>query len=88
MDEKINIFMVDDHPGKLVSYEAILEELGENFIKAYSASEALEHLLKREIAVVLMDVNMPELDGFELAKMIHAHPRYQNTAIFLFPGYG
>jgi len=86
MDDKINILMVDDHPGKLVSYEAILEELGENLIKAHSASEALEHLLKTEIAVVLMDVNIPELDGFELGKMIHAHPRFQNTAIIFISG--
>ena len=86
MDDKINILMVDDHPGKLVSYEAILEELGENLIKAHSASEALQHLLKTEIAVVLMDVNMPELDGFELGKMIHAHPRFQNTAIIFISG--
>jgi len=49
MDDKINILMVDDHPGKLVSYEAILEELGENLIKAHSASEALQHLLKRKL---------------------------------------
>jgi signal transduction histidine kinase len=86
MDDKINILMVDDHPGKLLSYAAILEELGENLIQAHSASQALEHLLKTEIAVVLMDVNMPELDGFELAKMIHAHPRSQNTAIIFISG--
>ena len=63
-----------------------MNELGENLIKAHSASEALEHLLKTDIAVVLMDVSMPELDGFELAKMIHAHPRFQNTAIIFISG--
>ncbi len=52
---------------KLLSYEAILDELGENLIKANSGKEALEQLLKNDIAVVLMDVSMPEIDGFELA---------------------
>ena len=79
--EKVNILMVDDQPGKLLSYETILSELGENLIKAGSAREALEHLLKTDIAVVLMDVSMPEMDGFELAAMIRQHPRYQQTAI-------
>jgi signal transduction histidine kinase len=73
--------MVDDQPAKLLSYEVILSELGENLIKAGSGREALEHLLKTDIAVVLMDVSMPELDGFELAEMIRQHPRYQQTAI-------
>src|ERR1044071_10387765 len=79
--EKVNILMVDDQPGKLLSYEAILGELGENLIKAGSGREALGQLLKTDIAVVLMDVSMPELDGFELAELIHQHPRYQKTAI-------
>ena len=79
--QKVNILMVDDQPAKLLSYESILGELGENLIKAGSGREALEHLLKTDIAVILMDVSMPELDGFELAAMIHQHPRYQKTAI-------
>ena len=79
--EKVNILMVDDQPGKLLSYEAILGDLGENLIKATSGKEALEHLLKTDVAVVLMDVSMPELDGFELAEMIRQHPRFQKTAI-------
>ncbi len=79
--EKVNILMVDDQPAKLVSYEAILYELGENLIRANSGRDALEHLLKTDIAVVLMDVSMPELDGFELADMIRQHPRFQKTAI-------
>src|SRR6202049_4244452 len=79
--EKANILMVDDQPAKLLSYEAILGELGENLIKAASGKEALEHLLKTDIAVVLMDVSMPEIDGFELAQMIRQHPRFQKTAI-------
>ena len=79
--EKVNILMVDDQPGKLLSYEAILGELHENLIKARSGREALNLLLKTDIAVVLMDVSMPELDGFELADMIRQHPRFQKTAI-------
>jgi signal transduction histidine kinase len=79
--DRVNILMVDDQPAKLLSYEAILAELGENLIKANSGREALEHLLKTDIAVVLMDVSMPELDGFELADMIRQHPRFQKIAI-------
>src|SRR6266481_6015941 len=80
-DDHVNILMVDDQPGKLLTYEAILSDLGENLIKASSAKEALEILLKTDVAVVLMDVSMPEIDGFELAEIIRQHPRYQQTAI-------
>ncbi len=80
-EEKVNILLVDDHPAKLISYEVMLGELNENLIKALSAREAFEHLLKSEIALVLIDVCMPELDGFELAAMIREHPRFKKTAI-------
>ena len=79
--EKVNILMVDDQPGKLLTYDAILADLGENLIKATSAKDALEKLLKTDVAVVLMDVSMPEIDGFELAEIIRQHPRFQKTAI-------
>ena len=79
--DKVNILLVDDQRGKLLSYEVILSELGENLIKASSAREAFAHLLKTDIAILLVDVCMPELDGFELAAMIREHPRYQQTAI-------
>jgi signal transduction histidine kinase len=79
--DRVNILMVDDQPAKLLSYEVILAELGDNLIKANSGKEALEILLKTDIAVVLMDVSMPELDGFELADMIRQHPRFQKVAI-------
>ncbi|WP_373061914.1 response regulator [Gemmatimonas sp.] len=79
--DKVNILLVDDQPGKLLAYEAILSELGENLITASSGREALEHLLKTDITLVLMDVSMPELDGFELAEIIRQHPRYEKTAI-------
>lgn len=81
--EPVNILLVDDQPAKLLSYETILGDLGEKLLKASSGREALEHLLKHDVAVVLMDVCMPEMDGFELAAMIRQHPRFQKTAIIL-----
>jgi signal transduction histidine kinase len=84
--DKVNILLVDDHPGKLLSYEAILGELGENLLKAHSADEALQCLLKNDVAVVLIDVCMPGLDGIELADMISRHPRFQKTAIIFISG--
>jgi len=85
-NDKVNILMVDDQPAKLLSYEVILAELGENLIKATSGREALDQLLKNDIAVVLMDVSMPEIDGFEMADMIRQHPRFQKTAIIFISG--
>jgi signal transduction histidine kinase len=79
--DRVNILLVDDQPAKLLAYETILSELGENLIKVSSATEALECLLKNQIAVVLVDVCMPELDGYELAAMIRQHPRFQRTSI-------
>ncbi len=79
--EKVDILLVDDQPAKLLSYEAILDQLGESLIKAGSATEALEQLLKRNVAIILIDVCMPDLDGFQLATMIREHPRFQKTAI-------
>jgi signal transduction histidine kinase len=79
--DPINILLVDDQRAKLLSYQAILEDLGENLITAESAREAFAHLLKNNIAVILIDVCMPELDGFELAAMIRNHPRFQTTSI-------
>jgi signal transduction histidine kinase len=79
--DRINILMVDNDPRKLLTYEAVLGELGENLIKAHSGDEALNCLLKTEIAIVLLDVNMPGLDGFQLADVIRQHPRYQDVAV-------
>src|SRR5215472_1753192 len=79
--EKVNILLVDDQPAKLLTYEAVLKDLGENLLKASSAQEAFQHLLRTDVAVVLVDVYMPDLDGFELARMIREHPRFQQTAI-------
>jgi signal transduction histidine kinase len=79
--EKVNILMVDDQVGKLLTYEAILADLGENLIKAHSGREALDHLLKTDVAVILLDVSMPELDGLDLAEMIRQHPRFHRIPI-------
>ena len=79
--EKVDILLVDDQPAKLLAYEVILKELGENLVVATSGREALEYLLRNEVAVILVDVCMPELDGFELAAMIREHPRFQKTAM-------
>lgn len=79
--EKVNILLVDDQPAKLLAYEVILKELGENLISVSSGREALEFLLKNDVAIILVDVCMPELDGFELAAMIREHPRFQKTAM-------
>ena len=86
MTEDANILVVDDQPAKLLSYSAILNGLDANLVMAGSAREALDHLLKSEFAVVLVDVCMPELDGFELAAMIREHPRFRRTAIIFVSG--
>ncbi len=80
-NDRVNILLVDDQPAKLMSYEVILRDLGEHLLQATSGREALEHLLRSEVAVVLVDVCMPDLDGFQLAAMIRDHPRFQKTAI-------
>ena len=79
--DPVNILLVDDQPSKLLTYESILGELGENLIKVSSATEALDYLLRQDVAVVLVDVVMPDLDGYELAAMIRQHPRFQQTSI-------
>ena len=80
-EEKVNILLVDDQPAKLLSYEVILREIDENLIKASSGREALEHLLKSEIAVVLMDIMMPEMDGYQTMQVIRAKPGFRRLPI-------
>ena len=86
VQEPVDILLVDDQQAKLLSYEAILDPLGETLVKAGSASQALEYLLKRNVAVILIDIYMPELDGFQLATMIREHPRFQSTPIIFVSG--
>ncbi len=79
--EPVNILLVDDQPARLMSYRAILEPLGENLVDASSGTEALQRLMETEFAVILLDVNMPIMDGFETAGLIHEHPRFEKTPI-------
>ena len=83
---KVNILLVDDQPGRLLSYESILADLGQNLVRARSGLEALERLMKDEFAVVLLDVSMPGMDGFETASLIHEHPRFEKTPIIFVTG--
>ena len=84
--ERVNILLVDDQPSRLLSYESILEELGQNLIRALSGEEALQRLLEHEFAVILLDVSMPGMDGFETAAMIHDHPRFEKIPIIFVTG--
>ena len=77
----VNILLVDDQPGRLLTYRAILEPLGERLVDASSGPEALQKLMQEEFAVILLDVNMPGMDGFETASLIHQHPRFERTPI-------
>jgi PAS domain S-box-containing protein len=77
----VNVLLVDDQPARLLSYRTILEPLGENLVEATSGAEALQRLMENEFAVILLDVNMPGMDGFETAGMIHEHPRFEKTPI-------
>ena len=84
---QVNNLLVDDQPGKLVAHEAILSELGQRIIKARNGMEALGQLLRHDFAVILLDVNMPNLDGFETASLIRQRPRYEKTPIIFITGY-
>src|SRR5688572_2962416 len=80
-DDKVNILLVDDHPENLIALESILADLGENLVRAHSGMEALRHLLHQDFAVILLDVQMPVMDGFETAEMIRSRERTQHTPI-------
>ncbi|MDQ2701551.1 MAG: response regulator [Pseudomonadota bacterium] len=81
MAAPVNILLVDDQPGRLMTYRAILEPLGERLVEASSGDEALRLLMEDEYAVILLDVNMPGMDGFETASLVHQHPRFEKTPI-------
>jgi signal transduction histidine kinase/DNA-binding response OmpR family regulator len=80
-EEKVSILIVDDRPDKLLGYETILDELNENVVRANSGKEALRCLLKQDFAVILLDVNMPGMDGFETAALIRQRARSETTPI-------
>jgi two-component system sensor histidine kinase/response regulator len=80
-DDRVNILLVDDQPANLVALEAMLQGLGQNLIKAESGREALKWLLTHEFAVILLDVKMPEMDGFETAAIIRQRDKSRHTPI-------
>lgn len=83
----MNILLVDDHPENLLALESVLLDLGENLIMAHSGREALKEVLNEDFAVIIMDVQMPELDGFETATLIRSRERSQHTPILLLTAY-
>jgi len=85
--EKVNILLVDDQPGKLLAHESVLAELGQNIVKAATGREALQCLLRQDFAVILLDVNMPDMDGFETAELIRWRPRFEKTPIIFLTAY-
>jgi signal transduction histidine kinase len=84
--DKVNVLLVDDQESRLLTYDTILQELGQNLVHAHSGFEALQCLMKEEFAVVLLDVSMPGMDGFETASLIHEHPRFERTPIIFVTG--
>lgn len=80
-ESKINVLLVDDYPENLVALEATLNGLGQNLVKAYSGKQALKCLLEQDFAVILLDVQMPEMDGFETASLIRQRERSRHTPI-------
>src|SRR3954463_5002967 len=86
-DEKVNILVVDDLPDKLVAFQVVLEELEQNLVMVSSGAEALRELLEKEFAVVLLDVNMPDIDGIETAELIRQHKKTAHTPIIFVTAY-
>lgn len=80
------ILLVDDQPARLLTYEAVLSGLDVECVRALSGRDALKQLLLREFALILLDVNMPEMDGFETARLIREHPRWERTPIIFVTG--
>src|SRR6478672_4016699 len=86
-ERRIKILLVDDTPENLVSLEAALSSLGEQLVTANSGKEALRYLLEDDFAAILLDVRMPEMDGFETAELIRSRPRSRQIPILFLTGY-
>jgi PAS domain S-box-containing protein len=86
--DPVNILIVDDREDKLLALQAILEPLGQNLVMARSGKAALRLLLKQEFAVILMDVSMPGMDGFETASLVRTRPRSEHTPIIFITSIG
>ncbi len=80
-EKPVNVLLVDDKPANLLALEAVLESLGLNLVKAQSGKEALEKIQNEDIAVILLDVRMPDMDGFETANYLRQRERDHNTPI-------
>jgi len=87
MEDKANILVVDDLPEKLLVFTSILEELGQNLVTVRSGSEALKEVLSREFAVILLDVNMPDIDGLETGRLIRQYKKSAHTPIIFITAY-
>jgi response regulator RpfG family c-di-GMP phosphodiesterase len=83
---EVKILMVDDRSERLLSYEVALAGLGYTLVRAQSGKEALGKLMMMEFAAILLDVSMPEMDGFETAELIRNHPRFEDTPIIFVTG--
>src|SRR5690242_4633294 len=79
--DPVGILIVDDDPAKTIALRSVLEPLGENIVEARSGADALRHLLKEDFAVILLDVRMPIMDGFETAELIRQRPASELTPI-------
>lgn len=86
--DRANILLVDDRPDKLLALEAVLSDLDQNLVRATSGKEALRRLLERDFAVILLDVSMPGMDGFETASLIRQRPRSEHTPIIFVTSIG
>ncbi len=86
-DDRVNILIVDDVPEKLLALRVVLEELGQNLVTAGSGREALRRLSEQEFAVILLDVNMPDIDGFETAALIRQRKRFAHVPIIFITAY-
>ncbi|WP_343629185.1 response regulator [Roseateles sp.] len=85
--ERASILIVDDLPEKLLVFETILADLGQHLVIARSGSEALREVLRQQFAVILMDVNMPGIDGLETARLIRGYRRSAHTPIIFMTAY-
>jgi PAS domain S-box-containing protein len=83
-DDRVSILLVDDRPDKVMALEAVLSDLGQNLVKATSGKDALKAVLKQDFAVILLDVNMPGMDGFEAAALIRQRKKSEKTPIIFF----
>jgi len=86
-EPKVDVLLVDDHPENLIALEVVLQNLGQNLVKVQSGAAALKYLLHHDVAVILLDVQMPGINGFETARLIRQRDRSQHTPIIFLTAY-